>query len=292
MDDVKWNDLNKTKLYALLPLRTLTVRCIIFPMSLIKTQIQSRNVLINVKPTITSRIRDIFKHEGVTGFYKGFRVSLLCLMVGPVYSATLETTRQYMDNITYHYIPIFSSFVGGFMAQSITQICITPIDIISQKKMVDPCTNEWQIIQNIVKEDGFRGFFRGLSLSICTHAPTAAIVWGSNNYLTNKCYHSFIQNNDSISLFSQYLMYFNCAGISGSIASFITMPMDTIRARKQVLGNINTKSTDIFNKIYYNEGVSGLWRGVSARMGNNFIAASCFLTSYQFVKNMSKNNNK
>ena len=272
-------------------------------MSLIKTQLQSRNILKNEKPSIRSTIKRIFKHEGITGFYKGFSISLLGLISGPVYVTTFEISRENIRNTIHNIIPTYSQPIsatcGGLIATSFAQMIQTPIDIISQKRMVNKYIdkielNSMDIIRNIIKEDGLKGLYRGLSLSIFTYAPTSALVWGSYYYLKNKCSKMYINklninNNNNSILYKQYSIYFICGGFSGCCSSFITMPIDTIRTRKQVLGNFNTKSIDIIKTVYNNDGIPGFFRGVSARMWSGLISASLLITAYEFVKHASKN---
>ena len=67
------------------------------------------------------------------------------------------------------------------------------------------------------------------------------------------------------------------------------MPLDTVRTRKQVISEMDRRTPvwHIFKNVYENEGITGFWKGVGARMTQNAITAACMLTCYELIKRLS-----
>lgn len=272
--DIGWKDLNKSKFYLIIPCASVTVRGILFPLHLVKTQLQSRELNHNI--TMRSICKRIVQNEGIAGFYKGFGVSMIGLINSPIYTSAFEASREIIYdklqqtnihdnyNINNETLHTLSAFTGGIFATCAVQTVQTPIEVISQKRMVllhsetnkspllilrellnenvgDSYSSKNSNIFNnryLVKTRQFFGLWRGFSLGLISHAPKSAIIW-STFFINKNFFYSILYSNKNIENIYNYnyndtpqwqksLITFISAGMAGGIAAWITMPLDTV----------------------------------------------------------------
>lgn len=78
---IEWEMMNKAKFFPLSMLSSFTVRCALYPLTLIKTrlQIQKHN---NVYTGMIDAYRKILGCEGFVGLYRGFWISSVQIFSG------------------------------------------------------------------------------------------------------------------------------------------------------------------------------------------------------------------
>src|SRR3989338_8333716 len=90
--DIGWRHLDMQKFYCLMPLGSMLIRTLIFPLGLIKTRLQS--TAYNYKGGFDA-VSTIVRTEGVRALYQGFLTNSLTVIVGPVYVTALELTKHH-----------------------------------------------------------------------------------------------------------------------------------------------------------------------------------------------------
>ena len=80
-------------------------------------------------------------------------------------------------------------------------------------------------------------------------------------------------------------------GISGALGGALTIPLDTIKVRKQVLSLRSTKGIDIVKDIYNERGIYGFYRGIIPRTCQYTLTAAIIMLVYDWVKLMSTHKN-
>lgn len=194
---IEWHMMDKTKFFPLSMLSTFTIRCCFYPLTLIKTQLQ-----VQFKNDIYSGMLDagykIYKSEGAPGLYRGFWISSVQIFSGVFYISTYEGVRHLLTQNGVN--PRIKSLVAGGCASLVGQSIIVPFDVISQHAMVlgmgvhtkdkvnplgiqiHPTRRRFQISVDIAKEilrrDGFKGFYRGYTASLMAYVPNSAMWWG------------------------------------------------------------------------------------------------------------------
>lgn len=212
---VGWNDVDRGMLMTLLPLGSLSVRTLVYPMSLIKTRMQTGGGGGQAYTNPLRAMSHIVRTEGVAALYKGFGVSLMGVAVGPVYIYVLETTRSaagaWLKDARAHpgtlpaplqapvsWLPesasmAITSLFGGMVASALAQTMMVPIDVVSQRLMLsrqtvaDAATTAREtplsVARNVLRMEGPRGLYRGYSLAIMTYVPTSSLVWASFEFV-------------------------------------------------------------------------------------------------------------
>ena len=124
-------------------------------------------------------------------------------------------------------------------------------------------------IQEILRDEGFRGFYRGILTSLVQIAPYMGILFG-----TYEATRTAFTNYD---ILPPRTSDFLAGGLSGVVSKCAVFPLDTIRKRLQVQGPTRGRyihkdipssqgiihcATEIIKK----EGVRGLYKGLGVAL--------------------------
>lgn len=131
---IEWDMMNKAKFYPLSMVSSFSVRCMMYPFTVIKTRIQIQKQSDLYRGTFDAFYK-ISKQEGFTALYKGFWVSAFQIVSGVSYITTYETVRHllHQNNIRDSRL---KALIGGGCASLVGQTIIVPFDIISQHMIV------------------------------------------------------------------------------------------------------------------------------------------------------------
>ena len=275
---IEWHELDKRKFYVTGPSLFLGVRMVVYPPMLIKTRIMVQKQKSMYNGTFDAFAK-IWKYEGIRGFYKGFLTNSFTLVSGQIYITTYEVIRSQTEG----YPTFLRGFIAGACASFVGQTILVPIDVVSQRLMVQgqmasqPVKNAHtssdvqgtsskqvsgrvfsikagvaqnpananvnhityasgplklkgplDIIREIIKNDGPRGFYRGYIASLMTFAPSSSIWWSS--------YSIFLSVLGSLSpTGTPHIFVQGVSGpLAGIVAAIATNPIDVIRTRLQV----------------------------------------------------------
>ncbi|MES1908728.1 MAG: hypothetical protein MHM6MM_001604 [Cercozoa sp. M6MM] len=313
--DVQYSQLDKRKFYTVLPASTVGLRTILYPLSLVRTRLQTSDA--GEYRNAWHCFRTVLRNEGFRGLYKGLFVNLSSSAITPIYVTTLEMTRQvYTRTLSNLYdAPALTSSAGAVMAgasaSAVSQCFIVPLDVVSQRRMIEtghntpsaahrysgPERSSLRIARDVVQQCGWRGLWRGYAVSLCTYAPTSATVWGTFS-LYRSLIHSVIDephdhsNRNSSDLSDSaadehendvgvLVSAASLAGVTGAIA---TNPVDVVRARLQVDDRAHVSVRDTVRELVANEGWRGFTRGLSARVTQMSIQVPVMLTCYELLK--------
>ncbi|XP_058786053.1 uncharacterized protein LOC131660759 [Vicia villosa] len=274
--EIDWHMLDKSKFFFLGAALFSGVSAALYPMVVLKTRQQvssSHFSCINMSCAI-------MRYEGFRGFYKGFGTSLMgTIPARALYMTALEVTKSsvgtafvdlgFSDNTA----TAVASAAAGVTSAMSAQLVWTPIDVVSQRLMVQGCSsgggggggkgilanlnsenyrNGLDVFRKILYNDGPRGFYRGFGISILTYAPSNAVWWTSYSMV-----HRFIWGNfgsclcksggnlgggggdGCVGFRPDSKVMVGVQGLSAVVASgvsaVVTMPFDTIKTRLQVL---------------------------------------------------------
>merc|ERR1719188_913983 len=137
-DDIKtveWHMMDKQKFYPLSMLSSFSIRCFIYPLTLVRTRLQVQQQSAVYNGTFDA-FRKILKSEGVRGFYRGFWVSSFQVVSGICYVSTYEGVRHVLDRSRLVTDTKVRAFLGGACASVVGQTIIVPFDVISQHLML------------------------------------------------------------------------------------------------------------------------------------------------------------
>jgi len=327
--EIDWEMLDKSKFFFLGAALFSGVSATLYPIVVLKTRQQV------AAPSQVSCIKTAFsivRHEGFRGFYRGFGTSLMgTIPARALYMAALEVTKSNVGTATIRLgIPeptaaAVANAAAGLSAAMAAQLVWTPIDVVSQRLMVQGGLNHnsssnkaavhckylggIDAFRKILNTDGPRGLYRGFGISILTYAPSNAVWWASYSVAQRLvwgsigcyCSKNASNNNDNgVNTFrpdSKTVMAVQgvSAAMAGGVSALITMPLDTIKTRLQVLdGDENGRRGPTIGQTVRNLVREGGWtacyRGLGPRWASMSMSATTMITTYEFLKRLSAKN--
>ncbi|XP_078062529.1 solute carrier family 25 member 44-like [Mustelus asterias] len=293
---IEWEHLDKRKFYVFGVFMTMAIRVSVYPFTLIRTRLQVQKGKSLYGGTFDAFAK-ILRAEGISGLYRGFLVNTFTLISGQCYVTTYELTRKYVAQ--YNDSNLVKSVIAGGSASLVAQSITVPIDIVSQHLMVQgQAMGRFQepppggagrphhvmgrtkeVVVQIFRLDGLRGFYRGYAASLLTYIPNSALWW--------PFYHLYTEQISYVTpSFCPHLLVQAVAGpLAAATSSTLTNPMDVIRARLQVKGCHSMKQT--FRQLMHEEGAWGLSKGLSARVLSSTPSALCIVVGYETLKKLS-----
>lgn len=268
------------------------------------------------------------RYEGIRGFYKGFGTSLTgTIPARALYMAALEITKSNVGSALagLGFSDTTASAIGnaaaGVTSAMAAQLVWTPVDVVSQRLMVCGGNNSnmmpsvdcgnyrngFDAFRKIVCSDGLRGLYRGFGISILTYAPSNAVWWTSYSMVHRFIWSAFgchmgkkEDNNelgsgcgfrpDSKAVVAVQGL---SAVLASGVSAVMTMPLDTIKTRLQVLDaeeNGRRKpltAMQTVRNLVKEGGFIACYRGLGPRWASMSMSATTMITTYEFLKRMS-----
>lgn len=314
--DIDWDMLDKSKFFFLGAALFSGVSATLYPIVVLKTRQQ---VLVKDTPCFKMAV-SILRHEGCRGFYRGFGTSLMgTIPARALYMGALEMTKSNVGCATVKLgfsegtAAAIANAAAGLSAAMAAQMVWTPIDVVSQRLMVQGggsgssksalssvrYNGGIDAFRKIIQTDGVRGLYRGFGISILTYAPSNAVWWASYSIAHRGiwdgvgCYFCKKDGNGG-GLRPDSKAVVAVQGVSATMASgvsaLVTMPLDTIKTRLQVLdgegeGKPGIKQT--VRNLMKEGGLSACYRGLGPRWASMSMSATTMITTYEFLKRLS-----
>ena len=243
-------------------------------------------------------IRHILRHEGITGLWKG-NVPAELLYV--CYSAAQFTAYRGITQLIHRVcgqdrLPqAAESFIAGASAGGFATAATYPLDLLRTRFAAQGNDKVYPSLTKAVirigKEEGLRGFFRGLGPGLGQIIPYMGIFFAV--YETLRASSILQKLND------QQIPLINGGGpaVAGMVASVIaktgTFPLDLVRKRIQVQGPTRGKyvhrnipeysggAVRVVRSILANEGFRGLYRGLTVSLFKAAPASAVTMYTYE-----------
>jgi len=156
------------------------------------------------------------------------------------------------------------------------------------KRVVNPLSIQYEgrtrlqitkdIISEIYRREGIRGYYRGYFTSLAMFAPNSALWW--NFYQVYQDILDKVLPENTSSLLSQCI----AGTLSGFTGAILMNPIDIIRSRVQV--NRKRSFMETF-RILWNEEKLGIFRkGLSARCTQSIIFSLSIILGYETIKRL------
>ncbi len=255
--------------------------------------------------TMAGAARQIVREEGLYGLLRGWHVTaLLSAPSSMVYFGMYHTLRKWL-------LPMarsrteenFVFFLSGAIAEFHSTILFVPLDVARSRIQLGqnpsratggavqrtvPYNTLRETLLDIVRTDGLRGLWAGGStvvLQECTFSACQFVLY--ENIRRAILTSSLLRNWGVVGAPSsargvstrraehELALGFVSGALAGSLAAFLTNPLDTATSRMQTQGSARRFGRNAWTvlRTAAKEGVFGLWRGALPR------ATSCGLLS-------------
>ncbi|KAG4939966.1 hypothetical protein JHK82_045676 [Glycine max] len=316
--EIDWQMLDKSKFFFLGAALFSGVSAALYPVVVLKTRQQVAQSQVSCINTAFSLIRG----EGFRALYRGFGTSLMgTIPARALYMAALEVTKSNVGTATVRFglaeptAAAVANAAAGLSAAMAAQLVWTPVDVVSQRLMVQGVCdsgnskasalryiNGIDAFRKILSSDGLRGLYRGFGISILTYAPSNAVwwasysvaqrmVWGGVGYYLCKGNDSALKPDTKTVMAVQGVS----AAVAGGMSALITMPLDTIKTRLQVLdgdenGRRGPTAMQTVRSLVREGGWMACYRGLGPRWASMSMSATTMITTYELLKRLSAKN--
>jgi len=267
-----------------------------YPAVVVKTHLQ----VAQLPAASTATAAAILRRDGPRGFYRGFGASLAgTVPARALYMAALEATKSSVGSaavrlgVSEPAASAAASAAAGVSAAVAAQVVWTPVDVISQRLMVQTsATCRYRggadAFRKILVADGVRGLYRGFGLSILTYAPSNA-VWWSSYAMAQRLLWRVVGAERSESYPSLMAVQGASAALAGGASALVTMPLDTVKTRLQVMEADAARPTlaSTMRGLLKEGGWAACYRGLGPRWGSMSLSAATMVTTYEFLKRLS-----
>lgn len=150
----------------------------------------------------------------------------------------------------------------GLLSNTLATITVYPIDVIKIRNQINIMENKkvpvTQVVSYVYKNNGLRGFYKGLSPQLMTYP----IFWGiyfQTSAITRRYY-----KNVPPSFIEKIFITFG----SASLASTVVNPLFVLKTRLQT-SKIKTNVINISKQLYNENGIKSMYRGLPSSLVNN-----------------------
>ncbi|BDA44644.1 Solute carrier family 25 member 44 [Coccomyxa sp. Obi] len=321
-EEVDWSRLDKRKfLFVGAGIFSGLTTCL-FPLTVIKT----RQMAVEGAPAgfkgAAQVARQIVATDGVRGLYRGFGTVIIGVIPARgVYLTTLEATKSLSLDTAVRLAPSeagqagLSNLFAGAVASLVTQSVIVPIDVVSQRLMVEgsmgaasvsgrgeatltaaalPRMNGVRMARHVIATEGVLGLYRGFGMSVATFVPSSGIWWGSYGAFQKLVWHQVDRwrgaSPERIPHGSGEVMAVQTVSalLAGLSSATLTNGLDVVKTRLQVAERVAGAAKPTFRSVaaqlVREEGLRGFARGLLPRIANTALWGTCMVTAYEFLK--------
>ncbi|CAH0049920.1 unnamed protein product [Clonostachys solani] len=275
-------------------------RFIIAPLDVVKIrlQLQPHSLTDPLNPLrdapayrgAVATVKHILKHEGITGLWKGnvpAEIMYVCyasIQFGTYRATTMALQSAFADNR----LPgAAESFIAGASAGAVATTCTYPLDLLRTRFAAQGrhriYSSLWGAISSIKREEGLKGFFRGIGPGVAQIVPSMGIF--------------FLTYEQLRLALSRYNLPWGggdaTAGMVGSVVAKTTVfPLDLVRKRIQVQGP--TRMRYVYSNIpeyesarkalvtiVRTEGFRGLFKGLPISLIKSAPASAVTVWTYE-----------
>ncbi|CAD5214366.1 unnamed protein product [Bursaphelenchus okinawaensis] len=317
---IEWSHLDLWKYYPLAMGTSLTVRCALYPTTVVKTRLQLQNKSSVYRGTFDA-FRQIAKTEGVGALYRGFWITFPQVCASFLYNSVYEKFRDVMNRHTFIESPQLLSALAGGAANACTEVVFVPTDIVSQYMQIhnqgkdftgggkngsaiQNClrndglekrmTLGFRVVRAIYKTDGLLGFYRGFWSSLAMFVPSTMVFWWSY-------YEALIRLKslrarwlsdgkekelENLPWQDQKLLGLQAGAglVAGVVSAGVTNPLEVYRVRIQIHRGTYL---DTFKRIIKEEGFNVFTKGLLPRVVHRGIFTCLIMIGYEAVKRIS-----
>jgi len=180
--------------------------------------------------------RSLFLKEGITGLYRGFPMAALGAMPGcALYITSYQVLKAKLAPTTGE--GFLTDFLAGFGAETLSCCVWVPVDVVKERLQVQQrggaanYTGTMDALRTIWATEGGSGVYKGYGATLLSFGPYSAFYFLFYEQFRSGCvrYGGYKTRNDldgSLNLAS--------GAIAGSLAAFLTNPLDLVKLRLQV----------------------------------------------------------
>ncbi|CAL5412949.1 unnamed protein product [Camellia sinensis] len=296
--DVNWDRLDKTRFHIIGAILFTAQSALLHPTAVVKTRMQVASSGLSHMSGI-SVFRQILKHDGIRGIFRGFGTSAVGSLPGRVLALTsLEVSKDMMlkytegMNIAEATRVGIANGVAGMSSNLVSCVYFVPLEV---RLMVQGlpgttfCNRPFDVVRKLIKAEGFRGMYRGFGLTAVTQSPASALWWGAYGAAQHIIWRSsgYRDNMEKKPSHVEMVTVQATAGmLAGACSSVITTPLDTVKTRLQVMDDYGVGRPSVIKTtkaLLKEDGWRGFYRGFGPRFLNMSLYGTTMIVTYELI---------
>jgi len=261
------------------------------PMDTLKVKMQT---FPHLYPTLGKCLRDTWNKDGlVRGLYAGTSPSLIAnIAENSILFAANGVCQKFlarMSGKTVENLSPLENGISGFLAAFWSSLALCPTELVkcrlqamreahAEKGLEPPKIGPLKLTQQILRSEGPRGLFHGLTPTFAREMPGYFFFFmayeASRELLTPAG-----KTKDEIGLFRTAIS----GGIAGVTLWTVIFPADVIKSRQQVSG-ISEPMFRAGYQIFRNEGILALYNGLLPTVIRTFPATGALFCAVEYSK--------
>ncbi|KAJ0967160.1 hypothetical protein J5N97_024077 [Dioscorea zingiberensis] len=260
---------------------TLVSLCL-HPVDTVKTIIQSNGV---AEKSCHEIVRTIISEKGVMGLYRGIASNIASSApISAIYTLTYESVKGALLPLLPKEYQSVAHCTAGACSSIATSFIFTPSERIKQQMQVGlQYQNCWNALVGCIEKGGFSSLYAGWGAVLCRNIPHSIIKF----YTYESLKQLMLKSAEPESQLNTWQTLV-CGGLAGSTAALFTTPFDVVKTRLQTQapGSLGQYEGVLhaLQEIAKQEGVQGLYRGLTPRLAMYVSQGAIFFASYEFLK--------
>ncbi|CAK9163239.1 unnamed protein product, partial [Ilex paraguariensis] len=300
--DINWDRLDKMRFHVIGAILFTAQLALIHPTAVVKTRMQVASSGLSHMSGL-SVFRQILKHDGIPGIFRGFGTSTIGSLPGRVLALTsLEVSKDMMLKCTEGLDMPEATRVGiangvaGMLSNLISCVYYVPLEVICQRLMVQGlpgitfCNGPFDIVCKVVKAEGIRGMYRGFGLTAVTQSPASALWWGAYGAAQHIIWRSLscAENLEKKPSHLDIVAVQATAGmVAGACSSVVTTPIDIVKTRLQVIDDYGAGRPSVIRTaktLLKEDGWRGFYRGFGPLFLNMSLYGTTMIVTYELIR--------
>ncbi|KAG6359865.1 hypothetical protein INS49_010918 [Diaporthe citri] len=234
---------------------------------------------------IGDAIHALWKAGGFRTFFAGNGLNVIKIMPETAIKfGSYEAAKRTLATLEGHDDPTrinpYSKFAAGGVAGMTAQFCVYPLDTLKFRLQCETVegglTGNALLVQTakkMVAEGGFRTAYRGITMGLVGMFPYSAIDMGTFEFLKKtftryKARYTGLHEEDAA---PGNVVTGIIGATSGAFGATVVYPLNVLRTRLQTQGTVMHPPTytgiwDVARKTYRNEGLRGMYKGLTPNL--------------------------
>ncbi|XP_033122434.1 mitoferrin-2-like [Anneissia japonica] len=264
--------------------------CIMYPIDCVKTRMQSVRTSQTMYRSVFGTLSTIIQNEGLFRVVRG--LNIVALGAGPshaLYFSCYEHLKKTLSSGKPGQNPLVNA-VAGSIATLLHDAAMNPVDVVKQRLQMhqSPYKSGIDCMRTIWRSEGSLAFYRSYTTQLTMNIPFQVI-----HFVTYEIGQETLNPKREYNPKTHVIS----GGCAGAVAAAATTPLDVCKTllntqEKLVLNNRNGTNVAITGMIngmrtlYVNEGLSGFFKGLRARVIFQMPATAISWSVYEFFKFM------
>ena len=258
------NDLQIWKLAIAGAIATIFGDVIVHPIDCIKTLQQSDE---GIGLNMVQAVGALTSTYGLGGLYRGLSTYLVSDGIGgAIKFGTYETLKRKATDTWDGNALTAAVYISAALAFMASSVILVPGEFLKQQLQMGIYPNLQDALDHVVRNSGIQGLYAGYDGVFLRDIPYTMLELGLYDQLKSLYKKVKLPSLDGIPTLSSWEEV-AVAGLTGSIAGFLTTPLDTIKTKLMVNNDLYTDGFwQCLSETVHDHGVESLFAGALARM--------------------------